>query len=74
MKTALTVVATLTLTACVGAEEAPAVGMANPASVYCMKQGGTLEIRDEAGGQVGYCHLPDGTIVEEWAYFRANNP
>jgi putative hemolysin len=48
--------------------------MANPASVYCMKRGGTLEMREEAGGTVGYCRLPDGTVIEEWAFFRANNP
>ncbi len=45
-------------------------GLANPASVYCEEQGGTLEIRDEAGGQVGYCVFDDGSECEEWAYFR----
>jgi hypothetical protein len=48
--------------------------IANPASVFCEEQGGTLEIVDEAGGQVGYCNLPDGTRVEEWAYYRSMNP
>lgn len=46
-------------------------GIANPASEYCVAQGGTVEIVDEAGGQVGYCNLPDGTRVEEWEYFNA---
>ncbi len=46
-------------------------GLANPASEYCVAQGGTVEIVDEAGGQVGYCNLPDGTRIEEWEYFRA---
>jgi putative hemolysin len=46
-------------------------GLANPASVYCEEQGGTVEIVDEDGGQVGYCNLPDGTRIEEWEYFRA---
>lgn len=48
-------------------------GMPNPASVYCEEQGGTLELVDESGGQVGYCNLPDGTRIEEWEYYRANN-
>lgn len=48
--------------------------IANPASVYCVDQGGTIEIVTEADGEVGYCNLPDGTRVEEWEYFRANNP
>lgn len=46
-------------------------GIANPASEFCVAQGGTVEIVDEAGGQVGYCSLPDGTRLEEWEYFRA---
>ena len=48
--------------------------IANPASVYCVDKGGTIEIVSEADGEVGYCNLPDGTRVDEWEYFRANNP
>ena len=48
----------------------PKVGLANPASVYCGEHGGKLEIRDEAGGQAGYCIFPDGSECEEWAFFR----
>jgi putative hemolysin len=44
--------------------------MANPASVYCEEQGYELEIRDEAGGQAGYCLFPDGSECEEWAFYR----
>lgn len=44
--------------------------LANPASVNCTKQGGTLEIRDETNGQAGYCHLPSGEVCEEWALMR----
>lgn len=50
----------------------PNVGMANPASTFCVEQNGKLEIRKEANGEVGYCHLPNGQIVEEWALFRAS--
>lgn len=46
-------------------------GLANPASEFCVKQGGTVQIVDASGGQVGYCNLPDGTRVEEWEYFRS---
>ncbi|AXY59828.1 I78 family peptidase inhibitor [Acinetobacter sp. WCHAc010052] len=52
-------------------EDKPALGMANPASTYCVEQGGKLEIRKEASGETGYCHLPDGQVVEEWTLFRA---
>ncbi len=46
------------------------LGLPNPASQYCVEQGYTLEIRDEAGGQVGYCIFPDGSECEEWAFYR----
>jgi putative hemolysin len=47
------------------------VGIANPASVACVKRGGRLEIRTAPdGGQIGYCHLRNGRVCEEWALFR----
>jgi|APSaa5957512622_1039677.scaffolds.fasta_scaffold36063_3 putative hemolysin len=47
------------------------VQIANPASVYCLQQGGELEIRDDSsGGQVGYCVFLGGMECEEWEYFR----
>ena len=45
--------------------------IANPASVYCEEQGGTLVIRSDAeGAQSGYCLFDDGSECEEWAYYR----
>lgn len=52
----------------VGLESAWA--LANPASVFCVQSGGKSEIRNGARGQYGVCVLPDGQVVEEWAYFR----
>ena len=47
------------------------MGLANPASSYCLQQGYTLEIRtDTDGSQYGVCTFPDGSECEEWAYFR----
>lgn len=55
-------------------ENAPQVGMASPASVFCEQKGGKSEIRkNEDGSEYGVCHLPDGSVVEEWEYFRANH-
>lgn len=52
------------------AAAAPA-GMANPASVYCAKNGGTLEIKkDTAGNEYGMCTFTNGTTCQEWALFR----
>ena len=46
------------------------LGLANPASQYCVDQGGKLEIVKETNGEVGYCHLANGEKVEEWTLFR----
>jgi putative hemolysin len=47
--------------------------MANPASEYCIEQGGKLDIReDDNGGEVGYCQFDDGSECEEWTYFRGD--
>lgn len=52
-----------------------ASGVPNPASEYCIDQGGTLEIRtDESGNEYGVCILPDGRECEEWAFFRGECP
>ncbi|MFN2144690.1 MAG: DUF333 domain-containing protein [Anaerolineales bacterium] len=52
-------------------EEPEDIGMANPASVYCEEQGGTLEIRtSKDSSQFGMCVFDDGSECEEWAYFR----
>ncbi|MEW5802125.1 MAG: DUF333 domain-containing protein [bacterium] len=51
--------------------EQQGVGIANPASVYCINQGGRLEIRKDAeGNQYGVCIFSNGSECEEWAYFR----
>jgi putative hemolysin len=53
---------------------APKVGMANPAAVFCGERGGKVVIETAGdGGQSGFCVFPDGTRVNEWAYFRSNH-
>jgi len=47
-----------------------AAGLANPAAVFCVEQGGRFEIRDADAGSQGFCILPDGTEVDAWTYFR----
>jgi putative hemolysin len=45
--------------------------IANPASKYCIDNGGNLSIRnDETGGQYGVCTFKDGSECEEWKFFR----
>ncbi|WP_064503834.1 putative hemolysin [Methylobacterium platani] len=63
--------AAILLTVAAGAPQAWAMG--NPASAYCTSVGGRLEMRQGPGGQAGFCHLPDGRVVEEWQLFRGAN-
>lgn len=51
-------------------EKSKPVGMANPASVYCAKQGGKLDIVKTDKGEIGYCTLPSGERIEEWSLYR----
>ncbi len=58
-----------TSTPMVQATTAP--GIANPASVFCEKNGGRLEFRQDAqNGTTGICVLADKSECEEWAYYR----
>jgi putative hemolysin len=48
-----------------------AVGLPNPASVYCLEQGYKHEIRTGTdGSQSGVCIFPDGSECDEWAFYR----
>ncbi len=48
-----------------------APGIANPASVYCEKNGGKLQFgQDAQNGTVGTCVFSDKSECEEWAYYR----
>lgn len=47
------------------------VGMANPASVYCVEKGGRIQIvKDKEGNETGLCQFADGTKIEEWELYR----
>lgn len=78
MKLPAVAVLSIMLAACASHPENPAppmaTRMANPASVYCQQLGGKLEIvKDKDGGEVGYCSLPGGERIEEWALFRRDH-
>jgi hypothetical protein len=51
-----------------GGDDAPPSQIANPAAVFCEDSGGTYALDD------GTCTLPDGRVVDGWAYFYEQNP
>ena len=49
--------------------------LANPASEYCISQGGRLENRkDASGNEYSLCRFADGREIEEWALYRRAHP
>ena len=43
--------------------------MGNPAAVYCRDMGYEYQI-ENAGGQRGFCTLPDGQVCDAWAFLQ----
>lgn len=57
------------------AQAPPQSQLANPASVHCIEQGGTLRMeRRPDGAQFGVCVFVDDYQCEEWALFRGECP
>ncbi|MBZ4023062.1 hypothetical protein CKO11_11390 [Rhodobacter sp. TJ_12] len=52
-------------------EDTP-VGLANPASAYCVEQGGTV-VAGVNPGDDAVCALPDGRKVGEWEYYNEHH-
>lgn len=50
------------------------IGLTNPASENCIKNGGTIEMRQNKNGEYGVCLFDDNRQCEEWAFFRGQCP
>lgn len=46
------------------------VGLPNPASAFCVENGGTVEIITDDTGSIGMCNFENGNMCEEWTFFR----
>ncbi len=73
----LVLISLLLITGCkkvnspVESQQPEKVQLPNPASAYCLEQGGRSEIRTaEDGSQSGFCIFEDGTECAEWQFFR----
>lgn len=47
-----------------------AIGMPNPAAVFCVQNGGTLEERSTANGVDSVCRFKDGSECGQWPFER----
>jgi putative hemolysin len=52
----------------------PSTGIANPASVNCVKNRGKTVVRKNKLGEYGVCLFEDNRQCEEWALFRGECP
>ena len=49
-------------------------GIANPAAAWCLAQGHAYEIRKNPdGSEYGVCIFANGTVIDEWDYYRQNH-
>jgi uncharacterized protein len=73
-RAAVIILVAVVMTGCADAEIndiEPTPGVANPASEYCVEEGGQVEIREDAqGGEFGVCTFDDGSECEEWELYR----
>lgn len=50
------------------------IGIPNPASIYCEKNGGKSIIKlDGDRNEYGVCKFKDGKEIDEWDFYRKNN-
>lgn len=49
------------------------VGLANPASVYCLEKGGKLSPVETTAGTSNDCVLPSGERIDEWDLYRRDH-
>ena len=50
------------------------IGMANPASVYCLEKGGEQVPVQSPQGVRTECKLPGGEVIDEWTLYRREHP
>lgn len=48
-------------------------GVSNPAAIYCATRGGEYLTEEEANSTVSFCKFPNGSLINAWDLFRANN-
>jgi uncharacterized protein len=66
--------ATLQLTACAQRQTPQQqLNMHNPAADWCVRSGGKLSKVVTEAGVTGYCTLPSGELIEQWALYHRDH-
>ncbi|MEI2263644.1 putative hemolysin [Erwinia sp. CGal63] len=74
MRKSMLFIGVLLATGCAQNAGKPAsLTMKNPATAYCVAQGGKTEIVTTSKGQAGYCTLPSGERIDEWTLYRRDH-
>jgi len=69
------ILAGLQLTACAHQEaHSQRLNMHNPAADWCQQSGGKLSLLQTEKGMTGYCTLPSGELIEQWALYHRDHP
>lgn len=69
------ILAGLLLTACSQQDaKPPRLNMHNPAADWCLQSGGKTSRLETDAGTTGYCTLPSGERIEEWALYHRDHP
>ncbi len=55
-----------------GSKRVKELSMQNPASRKCIDDGGRLQVVSSREGDYGVCIFRDGSVCEEWEYFRSS--
>ncbi|WP_145032663.1 putative hemolysin [Pantoea ananatis] len=77
MRTLLPILLSLLLSGCLSSpspRETSTSQLANPASQHCLAVGGKIGSVKTAAGEEGYCTLPSGERIDEWALYRRDTP
>jgi hypothetical protein len=76
MNQSAVIVLSILVAGCTVSGPDPVMGLQlpNPASVYCIERGGSIDIQETPQGDVSTCVLSDGTRVDEWEFYRQNHP
>lgn len=74
MKKSVMLISVLLVAGCAQNGHKPVpLSMKNPATAYCVEQGGKSEVLQTAQGQQGYCTLPSGEKIDEWTLYQRDH-